>query len=164
MSAALLVTGGTGYLGSELLRAAGPGAAATYFSSQPPELPGVEWLRLDVRDEEAVGAAFEQARPAAVVHTAYLQEGAEARDTNVLGSAHVAVAAARAGARLVHVSTDVVFDGRAQAPYSETDTPNPLTAYGRSKLEAERRVLAAHPAALVVRRKRSLPSTLTSSG
>ncbi len=151
MTTPLLVTGGSGYLGGELLRAAGPGAAASYLSSDPPSLTGANWLRLDVRDERAVEEAFRRIRPAAVVHTAYLQEGPEAEATNVLGSAHVAGAAVRAGARLVHVSTDVVFDGRSHAPYRESDPANPLTAYGRSKLEAERRVLASHPGALVVR-------------
>ena len=55
------------------------------------------------------------------------------------------------GARLIHMSTDVVFDGTKQEPYTEDDTPNPLDDYGRSKLEGERLVLEINPAALVVR-------------
>jgi dTDP-4-dehydrorhamnose reductase len=51
----------------------------------------------------------------------------------------------------VHVSTDVVFDGRKGAPYVEEDEPTPLTDYGRTKAEAERRVTAVHPGALIVR-------------
>lgn len=146
----MLVTGGTGYLGGELLRAA-PGVAATHLTTEPASLAGVDWLRLDVRDRAAVDAAFERLRPTAVVHTAYLQDGPEAQDTNVLGSEVVAVAAASVGARLIHLSTDLVFDGTASAPYRESDRPNPVGPYGRSKLAAEQRVLAAHPAALVVR-------------
>jgi dTDP-4-dehydrorhamnose reductase len=63
----------------------------------------------------------------------------------------VARAAAAAGARLVHLSTDVVFDGEKGSPYVEEDEPAPLTDYGRDKADAERAVLEAHPAALVVR-------------
>ena len=63
----------------------------------------------------------------------------------------MAAAAATGGARLFHISTDLVFDGTNPEPYTEDDDPNPLDDYGRSKLEAERRVLALHPEALVVR-------------
>ena len=151
MSRGLLVSGGSGYLGGELLRAAVPGVAATHLTTEPEPLPGVDWLRLDVRDRAAVDSAFEWLRPEAVVHTAYLQDGPEAEETNVLGSEVVAVAAARVGARLIHLSTDLVFDGTASAPYRESDRPNPVSPYGHSKLAAEQRVSAAHPAALVVR-------------
>ena len=58
---------------------------------------------------------------------------------------------AAVGARLVHLSTDVVFDGRKGSPYVEVDTPAPCSDYGRSKAEAERRVVAVHREALIVR-------------
>lgn len=151
MSAALLVTGGTGYLGGELVRAAGPDVAATHLNSKPAPGTGAGWLRLDVRDAAAVETVFDRLRPATVIHTAYLQNGPAADDTNVAGAAHVAGAAARTGARLVHLSTDLVFDGTSPDPYTESDPPNPLDSYGQSKLDAEQRVLAAHPDALVVR-------------
>ncbi len=151
MSRGLLVTGGTGYLGGELLRAAAPGVAATHLTTEPEPLAGVDWLRVDVRDRAAVDSAFEQLRPESVVHTAYLQDGPDAEETNVLGSEVVAVAAAQVKARLIHLSTDLVFDGTASTPYRESDRPNPVGAYGQSKLAAEQAVLAAHPAALVVR-------------
>jgi dTDP-4-dehydrorhamnose reductase len=151
VSAPLLVTGGTGYLGSELLRAAGTGVAATHLSSAPDPRVGVTWLQLDVRDGQAVDAAVDALRPAAVIHTAYRMNAPAVRETNVTGSANVAVAAARAGARLIHLSSDLVFDGKSSLPYTESDPPNPIGGYGQSKLEAERSVLAAHPRALVVR-------------
>jgi dTDP-4-dehydrorhamnose reductase len=129
----LLITGGTGYLGGELVRQAGPEAAHP---------------RLELLDPAAVRAGFEALRPSAVIHTAYRQDDPR---VNADGSAAVAQAAAESGARMIHISTDLVFDGRASTPYTEDDEPNPLDAYGRSKLEAERRVLELHPDALVVR-------------
>ena len=107
--------------------------------------------RVDVRDRDAVVALFERLRPDAVIHTAYRQGTPDAWDINVVGSGNVAHAAALIGARLVHVSTDVVFDGRKGAPYVETDAPSPCTDYGRSKAEAEQRVAAAHPDPVLVR-------------
>ena len=135
VSAGLHVTGATGYLGSELRRQA----------------PGATWERVDVRDDVAVRALLERLRPAVVVHTAYRQDGPEAWEITVDGAANVAGAAHGVGARLIQLSTDVVFDGRKGTPYLETDSLCPVTEYGRAKAEAERRVLAAHPDALVVR-------------
>jgi dTDP-4-dehydrorhamnose reductase len=129
----LLITGGSGYLGGELVRQAGATAAHP---------------RLELLDPAAVRRGFEAASPSAVIHTAYRQEDPR---VNTDGSAAVAQAAAEIGARLIHLSTDIVFDGRASTAYTEDDEPNPLDDYGRSKLEAERRVLELHPGALVVR-------------
>lgn len=128
------VTGATGFLGRELLALA----------------PGATCERVEVRDAPAVGAALERLRPDVVVHTAYRQGGGDAWTTNVDGTANVAAAAAAVGARLIHLSTDVVFDGRAGRPYVEADPPCPITDYGRSKAEAEARALA-HAGTLVVR-------------
>jgi dTDP-4-dehydrorhamnose reductase len=139
----LLVTGGSGYLGGELLRRA-PDAIGT-------ALTGDADVRLDVRDAAAVAAAVETVRPACVIHTAYARSGAAAWETNVAGARNVAAAAAAAGARLVHLSTDVVFGGDAGRPYVEADRPDPVTEYGRSKAAAEAAVREAHPRAALVR-------------
>ncbi len=129
------VTGATGYLGSELAR----------------RLPEASTERADVRDAAAVRALLERVRPDVVIHTAYRQDGPDAYEINVAGSETVARVAAAVGARLVHLSTDVVFDGRKGSPYVENDPVRPVTEYGRTKAEAESRVAAAHPDALLVR-------------
>jgi dTDP-4-dehydrorhamnose reductase len=153
MSRRLLVTGGTGYLGSELVRRAsghGWSLAATWLSNEPVG-QDVHWLRLDVRNPVAVAEAVARVRPHAVIHTAYRQKGKGARETTLKGSGAVAHAARAAGARLVHMSTDVLFDGTKGAPYTENDPPAPVTDYGRDKADAEQAVVAAHPDALIVR-------------
>jgi dTDP-4-dehydrorhamnose reductase len=142
----LLVTGGCGYLGSEVLRRAparGWTVRATWFERPPPG--GGDWLRVDVRDLAAVREAMRGVD--AVIHTAYRQGEGE-WEANAVGSG--AVAEAAQGIRLVHLSTDLVFDG-ARGRYREEDGPAPVNSYGRSKAEAERRVAAAHPAASIVR-------------
>jgi dTDP-4-dehydrorhamnose reductase len=142
----LLVTGGGGLLGRELVRrapAAGWDVRATWWSAQPPL--AAEWVRADVRDARAMEAAV--AGTDAVIHTAYRQ-GTDEWSTNVDGSEAVARAAREV--RLVHLSTDVVFDG-SQGHYREHDAPRPVNSYGRSKAEAELRVAAVHPDATLAR-------------
>lgn len=128
----LHVTGASGYLGSELVRLRQDASTE----------------RVEVRDAAAVRELLERVRPEVVIHTAYRQEDPR---VNVEGSENVAAAAARVGARLLHLSSDVVFDGLKGEPYVEEDELSPVTEYGASKAEAEVRVAAAHPGALIVR-------------
>ena len=150
----LFVTGLAGYLGSHLARAAvaaGWEVAGTVHSGVAPDR---RWraLALDVRDRDAVVRAVRAVAPDAVVHTAYrMGDDERARAVNVAGSAAVAAGAAAAGARLVHLSTDVVFSGRQGRPIREDDPPDPVTGYGAGKAEAERAVAGEHPGALLVR-------------
>lgn len=147
----LFVTGGAGYLGSEICRIAvdrGDEVLATRFRSTPARGRAVD---LDVRDAAAVERVLMRHGPDVVIHTAYVQHGDAMHETIVRGSHAVAAAAHRAGARLLHLSTDLVFDGEHGAPYSEDDDPRPVMAYGAAKLEAERAVIRAHPDATLVR-------------
>ena len=142
----LLITGSSGYLGSELMRRA-PDATGTYLTAEPPGA-----VQLDVRDEAAVMRLVGDLRPDAVIHTAYSEAADDtAREVNVDGARHVATAAAEVGAQLVHVSTDLVFDGELGRPYSEGDEPRPIMEYGRQKLAGEEAVHEALASALVVR-------------
>jgi dTDP-4-dehydrorhamnose reductase len=147
----LLVTGGAGYLGSELCAQAlarGDDVLATQHVAEPPH---GRPLQLDVRDGEAVERAALRHGPDLVIHTAYVLSGPEMESTIVRGTHAVAAAAARVGARLVVLSTDLVFDGEQGAPYDENDEPRPVMDYGAAKLESERLAFREHPEALVVR-------------
>lgn len=102
---------------------------------------------LDVRDRYAVRSLFGELSPEVVVHTAYRQD---AWAVTALGAAHVALAAAGCGARLVHVSSDVVFSGAA-VTYAEAAVPDPASPYGAAKAAAEVAVAAIAPDAVIAR-------------
>jgi len=145
----LFVTGLGGYLGRAIAAAAGGGIAGTVRSRPAP--PGCRAFALDVRDEAAVGAALDAARPDAVIHTAYVQGVPDERSVNVDGAAAVARAAAARGLRLVHLSSDLVFGGDLGRPVREDEPLAPATEYGAAKADGERVVAAAHPGAVLVR-------------
>lgn len=133
----LLVTGGrTGYLGRHVVAAAAGHDVVAVGSADA-----------DVRDRAAVDALLQRHRPDAVVHTAYVQSD---REVTAVGAAHVAQAAARVGARVVLLSSDVVFGG-SDRPYDESAVPDPVSAYGEAKVAAEAATLAAAPDAVVAR-------------
>jgi dTDP-4-dehydrorhamnose reductase len=139
----MLVTGAGGMLGSAVAAAA---AAAGH------DVVPLARAELDVTEAGAVRAAVLDAAPDAVVNCAAWTDvdGAEAAEpeataVNGAGAGHVAAAAAAAGAHVVHLSTDYVFDGTAATPYAEDAPPAPLSAYGRSKLAGEEAVAAAAP-------------------
>ena len=147
-----LILGGTGMLGRALVaEARNRGQAALALSRE----------QADVTDPARLRYWMESFRPELVVNAAAFTkvdacEG-EARErafaVNGAAVGHIAAAANAANAanaRLVHVSTDYVFDGKATAPYREEDPTAPLSVYGQSKLEGERQALR-HPGALVVR-------------
>jgi dTDP-4-dehydrorhamnose reductase len=131
----LLVTGCLGQLGRALRRAA---------AERGHEFAGYDLPELDITDATAVQGAVGAVKPNVVINCAAFtdvdaaeQQEAVARAVNATAVANVARAADSVGATLVQISTDYVFDGRSQRAYHEDDPPNPLSAYGRTKLAGE---------------------------
>ncbi|MFI7007332.1 dTDP-4-dehydrorhamnose reductase [Streptomyces sp. NPDC050145] len=138
-----LVTGAHGMLGQDLLRR---------LAAAGDEAVGAGRDDLDITRRAAVRTAIARLRPAVVVNCAAWTDvdGAESHEAEahaVNGAAphHLAVACRESGALLLHISSDYVFSGDGERPYTETDRPAPRTAYGRTKLAGERAVLATLP-------------------
>ncbi|MEV6348453.1 sugar nucleotide-binding protein [Actinoplanes sp. NPDC051851] len=146
MTGRILITGASGHLGAHLAtraEAGGWSVTGTHFSA--PSAYAKEGL--DVREPAAVRALLARTRPDAVIHTA---TGTDDWAVIADGAAHVAVATAALGIRLVHISSDAVFSGR-DVRYDESAHPDPIHRYGAAKAAAETAVRAVHPSAAVVR-------------
>ncbi len=133
----VLVTGAGGLLGR----------AAVSLASREHDCIGLLRQDLDVTDWPAVREAVHRVDPDAVIHCAAYTDVDESERNpdlafavNVQGTEWVARAAREVDAQIVYVSTDYVFDGKKKTPYVEEDDPNPLSQYGRSKLEGEAKV------------------------
>jgi dTDP-4-dehydrorhamnose reductase len=115
------------------------------------DVPGCDTVRLDLRDAAAVGTLVERLHPRAVIHTAFDMSSPDMMQAVIVqGTGNLATAAATFGAQLIHLSSDMVFDGE-HAPYSSGDPPHPITPYGCAKAEAERIVAERTPLAAIVR-------------
>lgn len=145
----VLITGGTGTLGR---------AFARVCQSRGIEHRLVTRSELDIADSRSVSRMLEECRPWAVINAAgYVRVDDAETDiarcwrANADGPVTLATECAKRRVALVTFSSDLVFDGSQSAPYLETDSVAPLNAYGRSKADAERRVQAVMPNALIVR-------------
>jgi len=143
----IFITGNRGQLGRELMRAR---SAHTVDGGDLPEF--------DVTDAGATRRTIEAARPDIVIHSAALTDTRLCEDdpdlahrVNGLGTRNVAIACRDSGAALLYVSTNEVFDGLKGESYVESDAPNPVNAYGRSKLEGEEEAQALVERLYVVR-------------
>lgn len=144
----VLVAGAAGQLGRALAATAPAGV----------ELVAPDEAAFDICSADSVAATVAAVRPALIVNAAAYtavdraeSEPERAHAVNAEAAGRLAAAAAQAGARFAHVSTDFVFDGTLARPYRPDDAPNPLSVYGRSKLAGEQAVAAAHPGALILR-------------
>lgn len=155
----LLITGGSGFVGQNLAAFFGPRrpVATTYLSRPPGPGAAAQSFQLDIRDPDAVSSVFERAAPEVVIHAAgnknlkFCEEHPdEAHRINALGTRNVARACRDFGARMIYVSTDLVFGG-VRGNYHEDESPRPASAYGRSKLQGERFALEESEDAVVCR-------------
>jgi len=145
----ILVLGRTGQLALSLRERADAQGVPLRFIGRP---------EADLADPDSLRAAVARHRPDAIVNAAaYTQVDAaeddpdSARLSNAAGPAALAEAAREFGARLIHVSTDYVFDGSGERPWAEDDRPSPQSVYGRTKLEGEEAIRAACPDHVIVR-------------
>ena len=153
----LLVVGGSGFLGRTTVAwaiAQGVSVDATYLSSAPQPADALDdehWHRCDILDLEQVRGIVAEVAPTAIINAAYRQSGERAEEICSDGAGNLASAAADAHARIVHLSTDLVFDGDLWRPYNEDDPVSPINDYGRAKARAEELVAAANPNSVSVR-------------
>ena len=144
----VLITGATGQLGSELCSVLADGFEV---------IPATR-KEFDITDLAATRAFIQAKEPDIVIHPAAYTDvdGCETNKekaflVNAVGARNVAIAAREVGAKLVYISTDYVFDGKKQMPYVEYDPPNPLNAYGWSKLVGEWMVREQNPRTFILR-------------
>ena len=139
----VLVTGAAGQLGQDVVKE---------LERKGHEAVGVDRQQLDITDAGAVHSLIADVKPDAILHCAAYtnvdkaEEDREgAYNVNALGSENLAKAAADNQSKLLYVSTDYVFDGETDLPYTEDDFTNPLGVYGASKLEGENLALEKNP-------------------
>ena len=141
----VLVTGASGLVGTWLLKTA-PEEVAVVAGTHRREVRGATSINADLRDLDAVLAAFGATRPSLVIHAAVALDAASI----VQATANVVRAASTVGADVVHLSTDAVFAGDGR-PVAEDAVPDPISTYGRWKAEAERLVLDQAPRSAAIR-------------
>ena len=145
----VIVTGAGGMLGGDVV---------TVADAQGHEVVALDRDDLDVTDPKRVERVITREHPGAVINCAAWTDvdGAESSEhdaelVNGEGAGFVADAARQAGAKVLYVSTDYVFDGSKQGPYTESDEPAPLNAYGRTKLAGERATALITKRSFIVR-------------
>lgn len=149
----ILITGAEGQLGQCWAALGADQSQGTAWT-----LHGLSRRELDITDADAVNRIFRQIRPDVVVNAAAWTD-VEAAERNVdqaiavnaLGAANIAAAAEDYDARLIHISSDYVFDGNGTHPIAEDATPRPLNVYGASKQAGEQAVLSESPNAMILR-------------
>jgi len=140
----VLITGANGQLGRAMHQVLRDGMDYQIYRSSNTEdtIEGIS--QLDITDEAAVNAFIKRIVPDIIINCAAFtavdlceSEEDEAYRVNALGPKYLAIAAEKIGAKLVHISTDYVFDGEANRPYIEEDPTNPISVYGKTKLAGD---------------------------
>ena len=137
MAKKILVTGANGQLGRAICE--------LYTGKPEVEIIKTDVAELDITDVAATVAMIEEVKPYAIINcAAHTNVNACETDVdnaykiNAIGPRNLSIAAAKTGAKMVHVSTDYVFEGNGTVPYTEFDDTNPLGMYGKTKLEGEK--------------------------
>ncbi len=159
----ILITGANGFIGRRLLDdlSSRPHYEVTGCSLHDdlcPRADAYRFLQTDIRDICAVEKLFQEICPAVTIHTAALSateycetHRREADRLNIEATAILAACCRRYGSRLIHLSTDFVFDGTATHLYRENDEPQPVNYYGETKLKSERLAASLCPDHAIVR-------------
>ena len=147
----ILVIGAKGMLGRDLVE-------VLRSSSRNDEVIGWDFEDIDIREEQSTIAKIERNYPEIVINVAAFTDvdGCESNEEKVFainaeGMRHIALGALRCRAKVVYLSTDYVFDGKKREPYLESDPPNPLNVYGRSKWKGEQYVQELVENSLIIR-------------
>jgi dTDP-4-dehydrorhamnose reductase len=153
----IVVTGAFGQLGLALRRLF-MGTSYELFFTVRTVSADERMKALDITDEAAVFTFMDHVRPDVIINCAAFtavdlceNEEEMAYRVNALGPKYLAMAAERVGAKLIHVSTDYVYDGQASVPYMEDSIPNPCSVYGKTKLAGDEFVLKYCKKSFVVR-------------
>ncbi|MBC8550051.1 MAG: dTDP-4-dehydrorhamnose reductase [Candidatus Brocadiales bacterium] len=151
----ILITGSNGMLGTDLVDLLKNSKASSDLNPEVIEAPHEV---LDITLEDRVSAFISTHTPDIIVNCAAFTnvdkcetEREAAFNVNALGPKYIAAAAKGCGARVIQISTDFVFDGNGNRPYTEEDQTNPLSEYGRTKLEGERNIQSYCDSSLIVR-------------
>jgi len=146
----LLITGGSGYLGARLTQLADAADYETYptFFSTPS--PHRRAIQLDLRDKDKVDQTIRDLKPDVIIHQAVSNRNDDQVAAIVPAARHIVDAAIEHHIRLIHVSTDLVFDGE-NPPYAEESAAAPVNPYGAAKAYADGFIASAMPEALIVR-------------
>jgi dTDP-4-dehydrorhamnose reductase len=150
MKRRLLVTGGVGFLGTNLLQQARYfTATGTLHSTAATSIPDVSFHVCDLQQAQEVRILLDRVRPEIIIHTACSDQGGNLSAIAPVAGL-LALQSAERQIRFIHLSTDQVFDGTA-APYTEQDAPSPINPYGTAKAQAEDLVRSLNPQATIVR-------------
>jgi len=153
----LLITGGSGLLGSNLAKLAVNRfkTYATYYN-HPTKINQINFIQLDLSNQSQL-SRLELIKPQLIIHCAALTNvdycqsyPQEAFRHNVIASENIAHLAKKFNACLIHISTDAVFDGQ-KGNYQETDLARPINVYAQTKLTAEHKVLSIYPSSCIIR-------------
>ncbi len=146
----ILLTGAAGQLGFELLPLLSARGSVTATDRSTPATPPVNWVELDISDAGRLEKLLNHLQPALIVNTAAFTAVDKAEtssntafEVNAALPEQLAHWAKNNDARLMHYSTDYIFNGDASTPYVETDEPDPKSVYGASKLEGERAITSS---------------------